>query len=159
MLRSGVLRSVTAPSASVEIRRATPADFQAVEQLLRSNDLPLDGVPVDLSGFFVAARDATLVGVVGIEDCAEYGLLRSAAVDRDSRGLGIGRQLLERAIDGAKDDRKKALYLLTTTAEEYFPAFGFQVATRDKVPAPIRETSEFTTACPASATVMKLDLT
>lgn len=158
MLRSGVLRLVTTSPTRTEIRRATSADFAAVEQLLTSNDLPLDGVPEDLSGFLVATRGGKLVGVVGIENCADYGLLRSAAVDRDSRGLGIGRQLVVRAIDGAKQDHKKALYLLTTTAEKYFPTFGFQVMTRDDVPAPIRGTDEFTTACPASATLMKLEL-
>ena len=158
MLRSGVLRIVTTQSAKTEIRRAVPADSPAVEKLLASNDLPLDGVPEDLSGFLVAADDNRLVGVVGIEDCGDYGLLRSAAVDRDSRGLGIGRQLVERAIDDAKANRKKELYLLTTTAEKYFPNFGFEVTTRDSVPDSIRRTSEFTTACPASATLMKLDL-
>ena len=71
MLRSGVLRIVTTQSAKAEIRRARPADLPAVEKLLASNDLPLDGVPEDLSGFLVAADDNRLVGVVGIEDCGD----------------------------------------------------------------------------------------
>lgn len=158
MLRTGVLRIMTILPAVTEFRRATPEDYRAVEQLLRSNDLPLDGVPEDLAGFLVAAQDDKLIGVVGIEECGDYGLLRSAAVDRDSRGLGIGRALVERAIDDARENQKKALYLLTTTAEKYFPAFGFKVTTRDIVPDEIRGTAEFTTACPASATLMKLDL-
>jgi amino-acid N-acetyltransferase len=51
--------------------------------------------------------------------------------------------------------RLRALYLLTTTADEYFPAFGFERTTRDGVPDGVRATAEFQTACPASATVMR----
>jgi amino-acid N-acetyltransferase len=48
----------------------------------------------------------------------------------------------------------QALYLLTTTAERYFPSFGFSVTTREKVPDAVRDTVEFRSACPASAVVM-----
>jgi amino-acid N-acetyltransferase len=47
-----------------------------------------------------------------------------------------------------------ALYLLTTTAERYFPSFGFRTIDRGEVPDDVRATEEFTSACPASATVM-----
>jgi N-acetylglutamate synthase-like GNAT family acetyltransferase len=47
-----------------------------------------------------------------------------------------------------------ALYLLTTSAERYFPTFGFRAVPRDAVPDDIRATAEFLGACPASATVM-----
>jgi amino-acid N-acetyltransferase len=47
-----------------------------------------------------------------------------------------------------------ALYLLTTSADRYFPSFGFRTIARDDVPADVRETAEFREACPASATVM-----
>lgn len=46
------------------------------------------------------------------------------------------------------------MYLLTTTAERYFPSLGFRVTPRDAVPDEIRATGEFKGACPASATVM-----
>jgi amino-acid N-acetyltransferase len=48
-----------------------------------------------------------------------------------------------------------ALYLLTTTAERYFPRFGFEVVERAEVPDDVRTTAEFTSACPASAVVMR----
>jgi amino-acid N-acetyltransferase len=48
----------------------------------------------------------------------------------------------------------RGLYLLTTTAERYFPSFGFREVPRDQVPDDVRETAEFRSACPASATVM-----
>jgi N-acetylglutamate synthase-like GNAT family acetyltransferase len=48
--------------------------------------------------------------------------------------------------------------LLTTTAEAYFPSFGFTVTSRATVPDEIRATGEFRGACPESATVMCLTL-
>ena len=48
----------------------------------------------------------------------------------------------------------KALYLLTTTAESYFPSFGFAPTSREAVPEDVRATAEFQGACPASAAVM-----
>ena len=61
---------------------------------------------------------------------------------------------MTRVIADAEARGIHALYLLTTTAERYFPSFGFQQITRDEVPNDIRETKEFQEACPASATVM-----
>ena len=48
----------------------------------------------------------------------------------------------------------RALYLLTTMAERYFPSFGFRQVGRESVPADLRATAEFQSACPASAVVM-----
>jgi len=107
-----------------------------------------------LNGFLVAESNAHIVGVVGLEACGEYALLRSTAVSPDWRGKGVGRRLVERAVARAESQGIRALYLLTTTAESYFPSFGFQVTTRDTVPAEVQATDEFRGACPASATVM-----
>lgn len=143
----------------LKLRPATREDLVAVESLLTANSLPTEGVAQALEGFIVAESDKQLVGVVGIESCCnEYALLRSTAVDAEWRGRGLGRKLLERAIADAESRGIHALYLLTTTAEHYFPSFGFTRTTRDMVPKEVRASSEFTTACPASATVMILPL-
>ncbi|HXT48428.1 MAG TPA: arsenic resistance N-acetyltransferase ArsN2 [Gemmatimonadaceae bacterium] len=142
----------------IVIRQAVAEDLPAVERLLVSNNLPIAGVADALCSFVVAASDERIVGVVGLEVCCEHGLLRSTAVDADFRDRGLGRRLVERIIAEAEARGIHALYLLTTTAERYFPSFGFVVSTRDAVPAPIRATTEFVSACPASATVMCLAL-
>ena len=51
-----------------------------------------------------------------------------------------------------------AVYLLTTTAERFFPRFGFEQITRADVPATVQESVEFKSACPASAIVMRKHL-
>jgi amino-acid N-acetyltransferase len=142
----------------MKIRRAEPADFPAIRALLRANDLPDEGLEA-LQGEFVVAEDGLdVIGVAGVEDCGRYGLLRSVAVDAKWRSHGVARRLVDRLIEDARRQGKSELYLLTTTAERYFPNFGFVATTRDAVPDPIRATDEFAHACPASATVMSLSL-
>ena len=143
-----------------EIRAASRDDVAQVEALLVSSNLPTAGVSETIDDFFVAEHDGAIVGVVGLEQCCrEYALLRSTAVAPEWRGRGIGRQLVARAIADAESHGTKALYLLTMTAERYFPSFGFVETTRDAVPAEVAATSEFCTVCPSSATVMSLALT
>lgn len=150
--------ATTTPNHAVTLRPATRDDLGAIERLLTRAALPLDGVADALPTFIVAEADdgATreLVGVAGLEPCCENALLRSVAVDPAWRSHGVGRALVARVIADAEARGLRALYLLTTTAEHYFPSFGFRPVSRDEVPADVRETAEFRTACPASATVM-----
>jgi amino-acid N-acetyltransferase len=66
--------------------------------------------------------------------------------------------LVERAVREAQSRGVEALYLLTTTAETYFPSFGFSKVAREAVPDEVKATEEFQSACPSSATVMTLSL-
>lgn len=141
-----------------EIRRAAPDDLAGIERLLVANHLPTEGVDGALNGFFVAEYGGELVGVVGVEECGRFGLLRSTAVSPEWRSRGLGRRLVQRTLAESEKKGMRALYLLTTTAEQYFPRFGFAKTTRDDVPEAIRRTDEFTSACPASATVMVYEL-
>ena len=138
----------------VSVRPAEPADLPAIERLLTVSSLPLDGVRDALDGFVVAQSGDDLVGVAGLEVCCDNALLRSVAVSPDWRSRGLGRALVTRVISEAEARGIRALYLLTTTAERYFPSFGFHQIPREDVPADVRKTGEFQSACPASATVM-----
>ena len=149
------LSSPTTVSAA-QLRSATPADLTNIEALLSASGLPLDGVPEALSTFIVAQANDRIVGVAGLEVCCDNALLRSVAVADAWRAHGIGRALVTRVISDAEARGINALYLLTTTAERYFPSFGFQKVERDEVPDDVRATAEFQGACPASATVMCL---
>jgi amino-acid N-acetyltransferase len=139
---------------SFTIRNARDDDHAAIERLLIDSHLPFEGIAPLLPGFLVAESERQVVGVVGLEACGNYALLRSAAVSEPWRGKGVGKQLVERAVASAEAKGIRALYLLTTTAEHYFPSFGFETTTRDAVPAEVQATEEFRGACPASATVM-----
>ena len=157
MLRAGVLQLITMPITDT-IRKAMPDDREQVHSLLTRASLPLGGIPDSLGGFVVAEDGGRIIGVGGMEDCGAEGLLRSIAVDNSARGRGIGRRIVEQLVDDARTEGRHSLYLLTTTAENYFPSFGFVRVERDAVPDSIRATAEFSTICSASAIVMKLDL-
>lgn len=141
-------------TATPMVRQATANDLAAVEGLLTRSGLPLDGVQDALPTFVVAQTGDEIVGVAGLEVCCNNALLRSVAVADEWRTHGVGRALVTRVIADAEARGIHALYLLTTTAEHYFPKFGFEQVARDRVPDDIRATTEFTSACPASAVVM-----
>jgi amino-acid N-acetyltransferase len=143
---------------TVSLRPAIDGDLPGVERLLKASSLPLAGVAENLESFVVAESGGELVGVAGLEVCCNNALLRSTAVDPAWRGHGVGRQLVERVIAEAEARGIRALYLLTTTAEHYFPSFGFTRTTRDAVPEEVQATAEFQGACPASAVVMSRKL-
>ena len=144
--------------ADAIVRRATGGDEGAVLALLGAAALPLDGVAAHLGDFLVAEMDGRIAGVAGLERYGDAALLRSVAVDPSLRGTGVGALLTRRALESAALGGARAVYLLTTTAEGYFPKHGFRATTRDAVPAAVRESVEFTSACPSTAAVMVLDL-
>lgn len=141
-------------STAAELRAAQPSDLAGIERLLAANDLPRDGVRDALATFVVARAGDEIVGVAGLELCCDNALLRSVAVAGAWRSRGVGRALVTRVISDAEARGVRALYLLTTSAEGYFPSFGFREVARDDVPADVRATAEFQSACPASAVVM-----
>jgi amino-acid N-acetyltransferase len=150
---------MTHTTLAVAIRRPNENDLPAIERLLTAASLPLDGVREALPSFVLAEADDTIVGVAGLEVCCDNALLRSVAVDPAWRSQGIGRLLVTRVIADAESRGIHALYLLTTSAERYFPGFGFREITRNQVPEDVRATAEFQNACPASATVMTRPIT
>ena len=140
--------------ADIRIEPATAADAAAVLALLEQADLPTDDVMSHLGSAVVARHHGRVVGTAAIEVYADGGLLRSVAVDQEYRSLGLGTRLMDAAIDVAQRRRLPALYLLTTTADGFFPRFGFERIGRDDVPASVQASIEFRGACPASATTM-----
>jgi amino-acid N-acetyltransferase len=147
--------TITTPGISpATIRAARAADVPSVEHLLTASSLPLAGLGDALPGMLVAETDGRIVGTAAIEVRGGNALLRSVAGAPEGRSRGRGRALGERVIANAENRGLHALYLLTTTAERYFPNFGFKTTTRDAVPSELQATAEFCGACPESAVVM-----
>ena len=140
------------------LRRARFDEWEHVARLLSESSLPLDGAREHLTDFLVAERGGAIVGCAVVERYGDAGLLRSVAVAASERGKGIGKALIERCLSDASTSGVRTLVLLTTTADHYFPRFGFAVVERDAVPDAVRASAEFRGACPASATVMRLVL-
>jgi amino-acid N-acetyltransferase len=139
----------------VDITPATVDDFDAISRLLQENGLPVEGLFEHIGDTIVARSAGRVVGSAALERYGHAALLRSIVVGSGARGSGLGRQLTEVAVQNARDAGVREVYLLTTTAERFFPRFGFEVVGRDAVPAPVRASVEFASACPASAIVMR----
>ncbi len=142
----------------VSIRPALKSDLEAVHSLLTECHLPISDVTAgSLAEFVVAEADGGIVGVAGVERHGPYGLLRSVATSEAMRRRGIGGAVVDGAIGTARMRGLSDIYLLTTTADGYFPAFGFARIDREAAPDEIKKSSQFSELCPSSAIVMRLE--
>jgi amino-acid N-acetyltransferase len=133
--------------------------MERVRELLRAADLPVDGLEDHFNeGYAIAEAEGAVVGAEGIEVYGQDGLLRSAVIAPPWRGRGVGDALTRNRIDWARARRLRSLYLLTTTASQYFPRFGFSPVDRANAPDGVRGSREFAAVCPDSATFMYLPL-
>jgi amino-acid N-acetyltransferase len=143
---------------AIKLRLATETDWPQVAALLQTARLPLEGAQAHLPNFILAFQADELVGCAGLERYGESGLLRSVAVKETTRGMNVGGQLVQAALQAARGGGMRRVLLLTETAANYFPRFGFQTITRAEVPPAVKASVEFTTACPDTAMVMMLNL-
>jgi N-acetylglutamate synthase-like GNAT family acetyltransferase len=148
------LEDLTLP---IDVNAATPADLPSITSLLTDSKLPLDGLERPMS-FFVARENGVVVGSAAIEEYPGGALIRSVAVADRTRGIGVGSLLTKAALAEAARRGHRAAYLLTTSAVGFFPRFGFVTIDRRDVPEDVRTSIEFTSACPSSALVMRVEL-
>jgi amino-acid N-acetyltransferase len=155
-MRGGLRDCVAADKeARVSVEPAAASDLDAIKALLHVAHLPTDDLTEGvLATFLVARRADTVIGVIGIELYGAVALLRSLVVQESFRGEGLGAKLLEAAESLARSSSVRSLYLLTTTADEFFAARGYRRIVRDDAPASIRSTTQFSALCPASAILM-----
>jgi amino-acid N-acetyltransferase len=142
----------------VSISPGSREDLPQVMELLEDGGLPPDGLEDHLPTLLVARLQGRVVGSAALELYGAAALLRSVAVRRDLRGTGLGSRLTESALRLSRELGATEAYLLTETADLFFPRFGFRSIPRSQVPASVRSSVEFTSACPAGARAMALDL-
>jgi len=128
-------------------------DMALVTRLLSDNDLPTE----DLQGavrFFACTSATGEQAVVGMETCAQVGLVRSLAVQPNGRNKGMATALVRHIEAHAMSCGINELYLLTNTAEAFFARLGYRKLARTLAPQAIRESREFSDLCPDDAAFM-----
>ena len=131
-----------------------PTEVQ-VRSLLAECQLPTSDLsPKNLEHFLGCGTVQTLKGVVGLEIYDTVALLRSLAVAADCRGIGCGKALVAEAERYAQSKGVTELYLLTTTAADFFERLGYRRSSRENAPQAIRQTEEFSCLCPSSSALM-----
>ena len=151
--------------AAFTIRPATAADLAPVSALLTRAHLAPNEIDAQFGPQFAVAVDqasGAVIGAAGVEMHGTagdaVGLFRSAVVDEHWRGHGVGAALTHDRLAWAEHEALRAVYLLTETAAEYWPRFGFERTARSDAPASIMASHEWKHGCPASAVAMRLDL-
>lgn len=140
----------------MRIQRARPDALDEIQRLLSILDLPYsDLTPSHLEHFFVCRDGGEVVGVVGMELHGRVALLRSLVVRPAYRDRGVGRCLTEQIEQHARQNGVEDIYLLTTTASDYFDRHGYEPIRRDRLPEAIQDTEEAARLCPSSAICMK----
>jgi amino-acid N-acetyltransferase len=137
------------------LQSATVHDLPLIQRCLEQNHLPSIDIPSVLDKLFLAHLASEVVGIGGVETYGKYGLLRSLVIAKAFRGKGYGRVLCQLLTEQARMQGVQELYLLTTTADLFFEAFGFERVDRQTAPDVLQQTSEFSQLCPASAVCMK----
>lgn len=136
------------------IAPAHPRDAEAIRALLAASGLPVEDMDENPVAWLVAVDAGRVVGVAGLEAHGDAGLLRSLAVLPTHRGTGLGRALARAVEEDARRRGLRQLVLLTVTARDFFASDGYLQIARAAAPAAIRNTTEFRSLCPATATCM-----
>ena len=142
----------------VTIAPATEADLPAIRVLLERSSLPVAGLGDHVASALVARENGKLVGCAAVEVYGAAGLLRSVAVDASRRGERLGQRLTGAALDLARARGVTTLYLLTTTAGDFFPRFGFARIDRKAMDPALEPSAELRGACPDTALAMRAEL-
>jgi amino-acid N-acetyltransferase len=144
---------------SIAIEPARATDLPDILALLERNDLVRDGLSDHLATALVARASDAVIGSAALEIYGSAAALRSVAVDSELRSQGLGQQLTRAALHLARQSGVTTVYLLTETAGDFFPRFGFRPTVRSAVDPVVQRSIQFASACPISAQVLVADLT
>ncbi|HEX4452355.1 MAG TPA: GNAT family N-acetyltransferase [Kofleriaceae bacterium] len=143
----------------VSVGTPTAAELPSIEALITASGLPgavvADHFP---SAYVVARRAGTVVGVAALEVHDDIALLRTVAMEPAERGKGTGLALVADRLAAAWKRHVDRVFLLTTTAPEFFRRFGFAEVDRALAPASLQRSPEFAALCPSTATCMAVSI-
>jgi amino-acid N-acetyltransferase len=143
---------------TLTLQQADDSTLSYIETLLERNDLPSQDVRANPGWFYVAYSDTEPVGIGGVERYGPHGLLRSVVIEHTAQGNGFGTALCEALEATASADGVETLYLLTTTAADFFANHGYRECKRTDAPVAIQQTTEFDSLCPTTATCLTKSL-
>jgi len=125
-----------------------------VIRLLQAQKLPVSDITEDTLLYQLQLGER-LIGTAGLEIFDDCALLRSVSVIAGVQGKGNGRSVNDQIEKFAKDSGINCMYLITTTAKDFFERQGYCVIEREEAPSAIKQTKQFSDLCPSTAVVMK----
>lgn len=133
-------------------------DLQQIIELLEENNLPSSDISLKTQQFWKYQPNEKLQALAGIEAYGENAVFRSFVAHEDIRGTGIAYKLYIHLLQEAKKQGITKLFLLTTTAKDWFLKQKWTIIERNSVPIQIAKSEEFKSICPASATCMSITI-
>lgn len=134
---------------------ATDNFRQSALSLLEESELPIADLDEAKPLFVLVSDNTEVVGTGGLEIFGQDALIRSISIKKGMQGRGLGKKLVNELEKIAFSKGTRTLYLLTTTAKDFFQKEGYRVIQRSEAPKALQESSEFSSVCPSTATLMK----
>lgn len=142
-------------TATLRMEAVASASLPDLATALANGGLPSEDLAECAGRFYRFSDDSgATVGFGGLEFKGVDALLRSVLVLAPLRRRGLGGAIVASFLDHAAMLGVRRVFLLTTTAADFFAALGFVVTARAAVPEFIAATTEFSRLCPASAICM-----
>lgn len=139
---------------TTSIGPASGGDMDAIRRLLVAALLPSGDVDGPNQRFIVARQNGRVVGCAGLESFGEDGQLRSMAVHWTSRNAGLGTSLHGRLLFEAVQAGVRNLYVVTTTAADFFTRQGYRKIQPADVPPGVLASEEYAAFVPGGGVVM-----
>lgn len=148
------------PTLDADIAPASEKDYGEVIALLEAASLPTEDLErISMAHFLVARkRSGKVIGAIGVQRYGRAALLRSLVVAPEYQYRGVGAQLVAELEARCRSLAVADLFLLTTTARDFFAGQRYQAIGRESVPVALRAAAEFTRLCPDSAVCMTKSL-
>ena len=141
-----------------QVDAASADDLIAIRALLERSGLPTSDLESARPEFAVMREDGEVIAAGALQRFGSAALLRSVVVAPHRRGSGLGQAMVTGLEHIACAARISRLVLLTQTAAEFFARQGYRVIERGTAPQDMRESEEFRSLCPSSATCMAKSL-
>jgi amino-acid N-acetyltransferase len=141
---------------TIAIRPANADDYGQLVTLLQAENLPVTDIDKGLPHFFIATDGLQIVAGIGMEYYGDAALLRSMVTAPEWRGKGLAAALIDTLFQYASNKGARTIYIVTTTAEQYFRKRGFDRLERESVHPLVLQSAEFNGLCPSTAVIMFL---
>jgi len=138
----------------VKVVAAESGQRPAILALLRENDLPVEDLDENKT-LFACLKHGSVIGSGGLEFFGDCALLRSISIRKDFQNKGLGKFVVAELEKIARKKGINCLYLLTTTAKDFFTKEGYEMVDRQKAPIEIKNTTQFSSICSSTATMMR----
>lgn len=133
-------------SAPYEIcRTATLNDIGGILELIKPLEQQgilakrsREKIEMEIADYFVIERDRLIIGCSALHCFEHFAVLACLAVHSDYRGNARGQRLFVTALEKAKLQRVKTVFVLSTQTAQWFVERGFTLCEFDKLPQPLK---------------------